>query len=299
MFRFILSLVILAFSCNAFAEPKVMVTIKPIHVLVKDIMQTIGTPKLLMASHDTPHHYSLKPSQARDLHRMQLVIWVGPQIESFMQKILLTLKKRIQVVELSKIQGLALLPVRRGKDWKTQHSHAHIETEEQSDPHIWLDPHNAKVIVQNISNLLQQIDAQNAEIYQKNATHLLKKLDALDDKIQRQLAPIKNMPFLVFHDAYQYFEHHYGLNVVGVINLSPDTTPSPRHLHQLRALIKQKKVRCVFSEPQFQSTLVNTVTEGTLAKKAILDPLGTELTDNEGYLALLTHLSNSIKHCLK
>lgn len=301
MFRFILFLILLSIFSHAFSEPKVMVTIKPIHALVIDIMQSVDTPQLLLSSHETPHHYSLKPSQARQLHHVQLVIWIGPQVEGFMQKILLTLEENIEIIQLSNIEGLTLLPVRRGKDWENQHTHdfhKHVDEHVVNDPHIWLDPHNAKVIAQHISQKLQQIDKQHASIYQQNTARLLQQLDKLDSQLQQQLASVKNLPFLVFHDAYHYFEHRYGLNVVGVINLSPETMPSPKHLSQLHSLIKQKQVVCVFSEPQFQSTLVNTITKGTQAKQAVLDPLGTELGEDGSYFALLSQLGSSIKGCL-
>jgi zinc transport system substrate-binding protein len=217
-------------------------------------------------------------------------------VESFLEKIMRTLSDKTRILRLIDVPGLSLLKVRDGKAWETQSHHhdEHHESEFEIDPHIWLSPDNAKVIVQAIAQTLSQIDANNAARYMANATRLVERLDQFDQTLKQQLAPVKALPFLVFHDAYQYFEHHYGLTAVGAITLSPETRPSVRRLYQLRARLKKQQIRCVFSEPQFESTLVTTLIEGTSVRRGVLDPLGADLAAGmDSYFTLLGNLANT------
>jgi zinc transport system substrate-binding protein len=279
--------------------PHVVVTIKPIHALVSGIMDGVGTPHLLLQGGESPHSYSLRPSQVKQLHAADLLIWVGPAVEIFLEKTITTLSDKTKRLRLLKVQGLTLLKGRKGGAWETHHHDDSHHGAFDVDPHIWLDPDNAKVIVQTIAHALSQIDANNAIHYTANATRLTKCLDQLDQNLTHQLAPVKDLPYLVFHDAYQYFEHRYGLTVVGAISLSPETRPSAKRLRLLRARIKNQQVRCVFSEPQFESALVATLIEDTSVRRGTLDPLGAELAAGTSvYVTLLRNLAKSLKQCL-
>ncbi len=261
-------------------QAQVVVTIKPIHALVSGVMDGVGTPLLLLKGGESPHHYTLRPSQVRQLHAASLIVWVGPTVETFLEKTLLTLNQPL--LRLIDLPDLSLL-----KSGETHH-HDH-----EIDPHIWLDPINAIKIVQAIAQDLSQTDVNNAARYKANATRLIKRLEQLDQSLKEQLAPIKNIPYIVFHDAYQYFEHRYGLNAVGVISLTPETRPSVKHVYELRERLKRQNVRCVFTEPQFDSSLVDSLIENTTARRGILDPLG---ADN--YFTLLNNLAKSLNQCL-
>ncbi len=294
------TLLILIASASHASVPQVVVTIKPIHALVSGVMDGVGTPYLLLPGGESPHSYSLHPSQIRRLHRATLVVWVGPSVETFLEKTMTTLSDKIQILRLIEVPDLSLLKVRDGKAWETHHLDEHPDNEFEIDPHIWLSPDNAKVIVQAIAQTLSQIDANNAARYTANAIRLLEQLEQLDQTLKQQLAPIKELPYLVFHDAYQYFEHHYGLTAVGAITLSPESRPSVRRLYQLRTRLKKQKIRCVFSEPQFESGLVTTLIEGSLVRRGILDPLGADLVaGTESYFTLLGNLADSLKQCLQ
>jgi zinc transport system substrate-binding protein len=277
------------------AMPQVVVTIKPIHALVSGVMEEVGQPDLLLQGGESPHHYNLRPSQMRRLHNAQLVVWIGPAIETFLEKALTTLSHKTKRLRLSKIAGLTLLAARKSGAWEMEH-HSGLHT----DPHIWLDPHNAKVMVQSIAQALSQIDRNNAPRYSINANRLILALEQLDQALKRQLAPVKNIPYLVFHDAYQYFEHRYKLTAVDAISISPDTRPSAKRLYQLRARIKKQQIHCVFSEPQLQSNLIATLIENTSARRGILDPLGAKLTvGKNAYFSLLHNLAQSLIQCLE
>jgi len=302
------ALLTLSVQANSALAPQVVVTIKPIHALVSGVMDGVGTPQLLLQGGESPHSYSLRPSQVRQLHAADLLIWVGPTVETFLEKTLTTLSDKTKRLRLLDVQGLTLLKARKGGIWETHHHsddfayarddvshHADFEI----DPHIWLDPHNAKVMLQAIAQTLSQIDVNNAARYMANATRFLARLEQLDQGLKHRLAPLSALPYLVFHDAYQYFEHRYGLSAVGAISLSPETRPSVRRLYQLRVRIKSQQVRCVFSEPQFESALVATVIEDTSAGREILDPLGADLAAGiEAYFSLLRNLANSLNRCL-
>jgi len=302
------ALLTLSVQANSAPAPQVVVTIKPIHALVSGVMDGVGTPQLLLQGGESPHSYSLRPSHVRQLHAADLLIWVGPTVETFLEKTLTTLSDKTKRLRLLDVQGLTLLKARKGGIWETHHHsddfayarddvshHADFEI----DPHIWLDPHNAKVMLQAIAQTLSQIDVNNAARYMANATRFLARLEQLDQGLKHRLAPLSALPYLVFHDAYQYFEHRYGLSAVGAISLSPETRPSVRRLYQLRVRIKSQQVRCVFSEPQFESALVATVIEDTSAGREILDPLGADLAAGiEAYFSLLRNLANSLNLCL-
>ena len=291
----------LGLSLTIRADPQVVVTIKPIHALVSGIMDGVNTPYLLLAGGESPHTYSLRPSQVKQLHQADLLVWIGPAVEKFLEKPLTTLSDQTQVLRLLDVPDLTLLKARRGETWENHHHHhdSHPATETEIDQHIWLDPHNAQAMVLAITPVLSQIDPNNAPRYQQNATRLIEQLDQLDQELKKQIAPVKELPFLVFHDAYQYFENRYGIAAVGSISLSPETRPSVKRLHELRSRIKQLQVRCVLSEPQFESALVTTLIEGTLTRRGILDPLGVELTaGTEAYFILLRNLAKSLSQCL-
>jgi zinc transport system substrate-binding protein len=280
-----------------------MVTIKPIHALVSGIMEGVGIPDLLLSGGESPHSYSLRPSQIRKLRQANLVIWVSPTVETFLEKLITTLDEKNQILRLIDLPRLKLLKIRKGKDWESNHYHHHHHELPNNkfaiDPHIWLNPENAKIIVQAIAQTLSKIDPNNTTHYKTNAANLITRLEQLDNNLKQQLDSVKTQQFLVFHDAYQYFEQKYELKVAGAINLSPETRPSVRRLYQLRRRLKKQQIRCVFSEPQFQSALIATVIEGSSVQRGILDPLGADLVVGvEAYFSLLNNMAKSLKQCL-
>jgi zinc transport system substrate-binding protein len=173
--------------------------------------------------------------------------------------------------------------------------HAHGET----DMHIWLDPGNAKVLAAAIGSALADADPSNAATYQDNAERLRQRLDELDRSLHDRLAAVTDRPYVVFHDGYQYFEHRYAVNAVGAITINPTVRPSARRLGEIQVRLEQLDATCVFAEPQFEPTLVDTVIEGTNAKKGVLDPLGAALDAGpDQYFELLNSLADSLVDCL-
>lgn len=272
------------------STPQVVVTIKPIYALTAGIMEGIGKPYLLLQGTESPHNYNLRPSQAKKLYSADLLVWVGPSMEGFLEKIVGSLPdKELRLLE---INNLTLLKVRHNEIWNVnsdEHLHNNI------NPHIWLDPQNAKIIVEAIAYRLNKLDPNNATNYLNNASKLIIKLDNFDQILNQQLKSIKNIPYLVFHDAFQYFENRYELSAIGAVYVAPDSRLSAKRLSNLRKRIKL--VRCLFTEPQFEP--ISAITENSSVKQGILDPLGVDLPlISDSYFTLLQNLANSLNKCL-
>ena len=305
--------------CPAIGEPRapsanevnVVASIKPVHSLVAGVMQGVAEPVLLVRGTGSEHSYSLRPSQARALDRADVVFWVGETMETFLIKPLQALSGDAKVIELWEVPGLTLLPTREGGMWEAHdrgneranadadheaaEDHAHGET----DMHVWLDPRNANMLVPAIASALSDADPGNASTYQANAARLHQQLDQLDRSLEEKLRTAAGRPYVVFHDAYRYFEHRYGLNAVGAITINPTVRPSAQRLTEIHERLEELDAACVFAEPQFEPTLVDTVIEGTSAKKGVLDPLGAELDPGaDQYFRLMDGLAAALVGCL-
>ncbi|MCR6499734.1 zinc ABC transporter substrate-binding protein ZnuA [Shinella sp. CPCC 101442] len=313
--------------------PDVVVSIKPIHSLVAAIMQGVGEPKLIVEGAASPHTYSLKPSNASALQDADLVFWVGHGLEAFLEKPLESLGSKATIVELDDAPGIEKLQFREGgpfeahthegeegheheghshdeaghdhaKEAEEAHDHAaeagHAHEEHgEFDMHLWLNPQNARAIAAEAARALSEKDPANAETYNKNLAGLTERLTALDREIGETVAPVKEKPFIVFHDAYQYFEHHYGVHAAGSITVSPETLPGAERLTQIRDKVKTLGATCVFAEPQFEPKLVNVVIEGTSAKSGVLDPEAATLEPGPDlYFTLMKSIATSLHDCL-
>jgi zinc transport system substrate-binding protein len=317
-------------GAGAAAEIHAVASIKPVHSLVAGVMEGVGEPVLLVKGAGSEHSYSLRPSEARALEQAEVVFWVGETMETFLIKPLEALAGDAEVIELWRTPGLTLLPTREGGMWEA-HEHGgeqagadadhggadrpgahgdageHAEVEPgaahrahgETDMHIWLDPGNAKVLAAAIASALGDADPNNAAVYQANAEHLRRQLDELDRSLHDRLATVADRPYVVFHDAYQYFEHRYGLNAVGAITINPTVRPSAQRLREIHERLEQLEAACVFAEPQFEPTLVDTVIESTSAQTGVLDPLGAALDAGpEQYFQLMNGLADALVDCL-
>lgn len=298
-------------ATTAYAQvPSVVVSIKPIHALVASVMQGVGKPALIVEGAASPHTYSMKPSNAKALEQANIVFWVGHGLEAFLEKPLDSLGTKATIVALDDAPGLTKLKFRQGGAFEphddgdahdheaAEGGHAHHD-EGEYDMHLWLNPQNAKAMAAQIEKTLSDADPDNAKAYETNLTVLNAKLDKLDKLIVDTVAPIKNKPFVVFHDAYQYFEKHYGVKVAGSITVSPETMPGAQRLSEIHKKIEEIGATCVFAEPQFESKLVNVVLEGTPAKAGTLDPEAATLEAGPDlYFNLMTGIASSLRSCL-
>lgn len=317
---------ILLSASAAAAAPEVVVSIKPIHSLVASIMQGVGEPKLIVEGAASPHTFTMKPSNARAVEDADMVFWMGPGMEAFLKKPLEALASDATVVELDDAEGLTKLPFREGGAFEAHehddegHGHDHEKTAENDhghddhageaaedhhhdhgefDTHLWLDPMNAKAMAAAIEKALAEADPENAEAYAANLVSLNGRIDALDKEIAETIAPVKDKPFIVFHDAYQYFEDHYGVRVVGSITVSPEVVPGAERVQEIRQKVQELDAACVFAEPQFEPKLIQVVTEGTDARSGTLDPEGATLTEGPDlYFDLMRSIATNLKACL-
>jgi len=310
-------------SLQAADAPVVVTSIKPVHSLVSAIMEGVGKPELIVDGAASPHTYSLKPSNARALQDAKVIFWIGPGLEAFLEKPLESLGSDAIVARLDNAPGLVKLPFREGGAFEAhddgdEHSSAsadeHVEADHDHaeadhdhdhgdhrafDTHLWLDPMNAKAMATEITTTLVAADPANALTYEANAKALDDKLDALDKEIAATVSPVKDKPFIVFHDAYQYFEHRYHIRVAGSITVSPETIPGAERVSEIHKKVGDLGATCVFAEPQFEPRLIDVVIEGTKAKSGVLDPEAATLPAGPDlYFTLMRDIAESMKNCL-
>jgi len=291
-------------SSPAAAELKVIVTIKPLHALVSQVMAGAGTPELLVKGTASPHTYALKPSDASSLGQADVFFRMSETMEPFTAKIAKALPKSVQVVTLQSTRGLKLYPRRtsatfEGEDDHAHAGHNHSHDHDTMDGHAWLDPVNAKVLADRIAQALAARDPAKAAHFKANAVALKSKLDGLSAELSRDLAPAAGKPYIVFHDALQYFERRFGLTAAGSIAMSPEVAPSAKRLSALRKKIGSLRAVCIFAEPQFDTRLIENVAEGTNARIGTIDPEGARIEPGPDlYFELLRNLARDLKGCL-
>ena len=328
-------LIVLFFSItlsisSANADVKVVTSIKPIHSLASYVMDGVGKPDVIVDGYNSPHGFSLKPSHAKMLENADLVIWVGEDLEAFLEKPLNTIAKKAKNIEVMDLKGIKKLEFREKnifeghddhghdehKDEHKEHGHdehkdehkehGHDEHKEKDaheghhhgehDPHVWLDPMNAKVIIKEITKQLVQLDSKNSAAYKANSKKALADIDKLTKNIKKDLS--KDLRFVVFHDAYQYFENRFNIKVLGALTVNTDVMPGAEQLSEIREVIEHEKVNCIFSEPQFNPSIIKSIAKDTKVKTGILDPLGAKLDKGKNlYFDLLNDMASSFKGC--
>ncbi|WP_269582176.1 zinc ABC transporter substrate-binding protein [Roseibium sp. Sym1] len=329
-----------ATSFDAMAEaPSVVTTIKPLHSIAAAVMEGVGEPHILIDGAASPHGFALKPSQAFLLQGADVVFWIGPDLTASLAKPISSMATGAEVVEMMDVPGISHLGLREGANFEAhdhedgehhaeeEHGHddhghdehsdsdhdddqeGHVETEhdhgndhagEVRDPHIWLNPDNGIAIAAQMAETLAAADPDNAGTYRENAEAFRNRIEALERDIEDSLQAVKDGKFIVFHDAYHHFEHHFEFEASGAISVSPETLSSAERIGQVRNRIKELDVSCVFQEPQFEAKLVDVVMEGSNARTGVLDPLGTRLNNGKDlYPDLLKTLSDALTDCLE
>ena len=311
----------------SYADIKVVASIKPIHSLVSAITEGIGEPILLVKGAGSPHTYSLKPSQAKELQEADVIFWMGHDLEAFLENSIDNIAANAMTISLMESDKLTKFNFREGgtfddhghddhgddkhddhddhgHDKHDDHDdHGHDKHDDHddhgADPHVWLDPVNAIVLVQEIKNALIAADPKNEPAFEENARVTIEKLNELISEIDAELEPVKGRGYVVFHDAYQYFENRFGVTAVGSITVSPEVLPGAERIREIQNKVRELDATCVFSEPQFEPKLVATVTENTNAGTGVLDPLGASISSGpQLYFTLIRNMANSLKKCL-
>jgi zinc transport system substrate-binding protein len=275
---------------SAPATIRVAATVKPIHSLVAGIMQGAGEPSLIMNTGASPHHYTLRPSERRALADASLIFWVGPELETFMPRILQSLENTSTTIALIATEGLVRLPARTARH--------HAMTAARNDPHIWLSPRNAHILVDVIANALIKADTASAAIYNANREQLHQRITETDNLIRQKLAD-KKSAFLTYHDAYQYFEEAFGLHNAGFVSSGDELSPSAKYVQELRDKIRQQQLHCLFYEAPSRPPLVDTLTYGLDVDLHELDAAGLRMqAGKNAWFDIMLTLAEAYESCL-
>ena len=286
----------------------VVASIKPIHSLVAAVMGDIGTPHLLLEAPSSAHHFTLKPSQARSLQAADIVFWVGPTMEQPLTKALATLAPQAQTLPLIESAGLVLInfdkvtPAHEKHDHEKHDHEKHDEHAKHDDhlinPHIWLDPQNAKIMLGVIAARLAKADPENASTYAANADSMAAHLAILETDITSQLASYSAAKFLVLHDAHVYFERRFGLRNYGAITTEPDVMPTASRVKALRDELREHRFDCIFAEPFLGQKAVALIAEGSKVSIGTLDPIASNLPAGaQLYPDLLMSYAKALRSC--
>ncbi len=285
---------------TAQAEVKVLTSIKPLQLIAAAVQDGVAVPEVLLPPGASPHNYALRPSDVRKVQSVDLLYWIGPDMEGFLPRVL---SGRSQPsVAVQDLPGLKLRHF--GAD---NHSHAEEADEHDHDhrpgsldAHLWLSPVNARVIADKMAADLSAADPANAQRYQSNAKAFDEHLDALDQRLKKRLANVEGKPYFVFHEAFDYFEDAYGLKHAGVFAVAAEVQPGAQHVAAMRKRLQEVGKTCVFSEPPLRPRLAETLVAGLPVKLAELDALGgyTPATA-QGYEQVLEKLGNDLAGCLE
>ena len=303
----------------AYADtPQVAVDIAPVHSLVARVMDGVGTPDLIIQPGASPHEYSLRPSEAAALQNADLVFWIGPDLTPWLTDTIETLAPDAAVTALMEADGTIELEFREGALFEA-HAHeddddhvdeAHDDHDDEEtgheghgqgahDPHAWLSPQNAMTWLNVIAGQLSAADPDNAGAYFTNAAAGRTEMEALIGEVTATLDPVRDGQFLVFHDAYQYFEMDFDFPASGAISIGDASDPSPARIAEIQDRIAEQGIDCVLAEPQFNPGLVATVLDGTEAGTGMLDPLGSDLEPGPAlYSQLIRNLSTALAGCM-
>ncbi|MDR6164778.1 metal ABC transporter solute-binding protein, Zn/Mn family [Pseudomonas fluorescens] len=285
---------------TAQAEVKVLTSIKPLQLIAAAVQDGVAIPEVLLPPGASPHNYALRPSDVRKVQSVDLLYWIGPDMEGFLPRVLSG--RSLPSVAVQDLPGLKLRHF--GAD---NHSHAEEADEHDHDhrpgsldAHLWLSPVNARVIADKMAADLSAADPANAQRYQSNAKAFDERLGALDQRLKKRLANVEGKPYFVFHEAFDYFEDAYGLKHAGVFAVAAEVQPGAQHVAAMRKRLQEVGKTCVFSEPPLRPRLAETLVAGLPVKLAELDALGgyTPATA-QGYEQVLEELGNDLAGCLE
>ena len=329
-------LVPLFFSFTARAEVNVVTTIKPLHSLISSVMEGVGKPSLIIEGTNNPHTFVFKPSHAEMIENADIVFWIGEDLEAFMEKPLESLAKNAKTISFMDLASIEKLKFREQNIFDDHDDHGHDDHDDHGhkdddhddhddhdghddehdghddhddhaghhdghnhgefDAHIWLDPANAKEMVLEISHELSELDPSNKSKYEDNASKTIVALDKLIEEVDKSLS--KDISYIVFHDAYQYFEKRFGVIPAGALTLNPDVLPGAKQIADIQDVINDKGIKCIFSEPQYNPKIIETLGNDMNISTGVMDPLGAYIDAGPSmYSDLINQIANSIKDC--
>jgi len=312
-----ISTILTLMSTSVMADvPNVAADIAPVHSLVSRVMDGIGAPKLVVQSGASPHGYRLRPSEAKALQDADLVFWMGEELTPWLDSALKTLASKASITTLMDQEGVILHDFRESVLFEAHDHSDHNDEKDHDDhdddkdhddhddhgghdPHSWLSPENAKLWLNIIASKLSVSDPENAATYFMNAAAGQTEIEEMITEVSATLKPVQGGKFVVFHDAYQYFENDFDFYASGAISLSDASDPSPARVAKIQKRIRDEGIQCVLAEPQFKRGLVATVLEGSEATASVIDPLGADLkTGPKLYTQLIINMAKTLRNCL-
>ncbi|MFQ2037967.1 zinc ABC transporter substrate-binding protein ZnuA [Aeromonas veronii] len=289
---------------------EVLTTIKPLGFIAAAITDGVSEPKVLLPTGASPHDFSLRPSDIRNINSAGLVVWVGPELEGFMAK---PLANHPHALALTQVEGMPLFnyATQDSHDFHDHDDHDHAAHEhgdhdegheghhhEGVDPHIWLGPTQAKVIAKAIASELGKLDPANQARYDANLAAFDTKVDAKDKVIAGQMKAVNEKGYFVFHEAYGYWERHYGMSSKGHFTVSPERRPGAKTLVDIRKALEEKQASCIYAEPQFSPAVIESVARNTGAKVLLLDEVGEQVPlGPDGYPQFMQQLADAFAQC--
>ena len=272
-------------------QAAVVASIKPLQLIAAAITDGVSTPKLLIPANQSPHNFSLRPSEVRRLAQADIVMWVGPGLETYLTNMFAQEAKRERLLEAATLPGIVLLDL-------VDHAHEH-SADEHYDPHLWLSTVNALVLAQALHDKLVMIDGAHAGQYSANLREFQASLEVLDDTLQQQFAPLSTAKFAVFHNGTQYFEDQVGLQHQFVLVPDHEIQPGIRHLLGLRVQLADQPVTCLFEDVNSNEATINTVFQDNPVRRVMLDPLGDAVAlSKAGYQQLISNMATAMQQCL-
>lgn len=292
------------------AHSAVVASIKPLGFIAAAISEGITPVEVLLPDGASEHDYALRPSDVKRIKNADLVIWVGPEMEAFLTKpaAALPASRNLEIAALPAVKSQLI----RGGEDEDEHEegHASDKSEDQDSSHthhhhgeynmhLWMSPKIAQESAVAIHGKLLELMPESKAKLDANLQQFEAALAETDKHIGAQLAPVRNKGYFVFHDAYSYFEKHYGLSPAGHFTVNPEIQPGAQRLHQIRTQLVEQKAVCVFAEPQFRPAVIDAVSRGTSVRKGTLDPLGMGISlTKDSYVKFLSQLSSQYASCL-
>ncbi|WP_145572938.1 zinc ABC transporter substrate-binding protein ZnuA [Yersinia mollaretii] len=301
------------FIANPFnmASAAIVTSVWPLGFIASAIADGVLPTEVLLPDGASPHDYALRPSDVQRLRSAELVIWVGPEMEAFLSKPLSQVadKKQIALAQLPSVMPLLMKGEEHDEHEREDAGHDHDHAKDNSggehhhgeyNMHIWLSPTIAKQSAIAIHDRLLELMPQNKDKLDANLRRFEDQLAQNEKNIATMLMPAQGKGYFVFHDAYGYFEKHFGLSPLGHFTVNPEIQPGAQRLHQIRTQLVEHKAVCVFAEPQFRPAVINAVAKGTDVRSGTLDPLGSGIVlGKDSYVNFLSQLSNQYVSCLK
>jgi len=296
----------LVFFCASSASAdrlRIVSSIAPVHAIVVAVAGERAQADLLLKGSASPHHFSLKPSHARLLQEADFVVLVDFELESFLKKPVRSASNSTAIelanaprIQLWETREIGVLSSDQGKSHSRGHDHGHEG--HHDDLHLWLDPMNAIAMSDYLVSVLSDADPAGEAIYRENAARFKERVELLMKTIQSQLSPYNDQPYVVFHDAFQYFEKRFGLMSPAVLTLNPEMAPSAKIVSEIRDYLLSSGTRCVYREPQFSPSILSSMTEGLPITIAELDPLGDGMAiDADYYPQIVLGMAQSFESC--